>query len=60
MTYQIALIRSEPERRLYLAISSETYKAITKSDLIQDAIQKYSINLLIFDVAKEEIVEWIE
>jgi hypothetical protein len=58
LAYQLGLSKKEPDRFLYLAITTDVYNAILENDLIQDLIKKYNINLLIFSYNKE-IIQWI-
>lgn len=60
LNYRLALRKEQPERILYLAISSDTYQDFFNRQFIQDAIAEYQIKLLIFDPIKEEVVLWKE
>ena len=58
--YRIGLEESDPERLLYLAVPLDAYHAFFTKKLAQTVMQRYSINLMVFDVNKEEIVQWIK
>jgi hypothetical protein len=47
-----------PERKLYLAISKDTYEKLFKQKAIRLIIDRYQIPLIIVDAKKEEIVKW--
>ncbi len=55
LNYRLALRKEQPERILYLAISSDTYQDFFNRQFIQDAIAEYQIKLLIFDPIKLEL-----
>ncbi len=59
MLYRSALRRKEPERLLYLAVSSaafaEYFNTIEGRDLIEDE----TLRLLVFHAVREERVRWI-
>lgn len=58
INYRYALSRLEPERVLYLAVPQVTYKIFFQRPFIQSVIQGTQVSLLVFDVEKEEIVQW--
>ena len=58
LNYQIMLEVSEPDRQLYLAVPLEIYETFFQSRFAQAAIQRYQLNLLIYDPVREEILEW--
>ena len=60
LNYRLALKKEQPERILYLAISSDIYQDFFTRQFIQDAIAEYQIKLLIFDPIKEEVILWKE
>lgn len=60
INYRIALEEDDPERSLYLAIPSDIYRRFFNYSFIQKVIQRNQILLLVYDVAKEEIVRWIK
>ena len=60
LNYRSALRDTEPDRTLYLAISSDIYHDFFSRLFIQHRIAEHQLKLLIFDRAKEEIVLWKE
>ncbi|MEM6699993.1 MAG: element excision factor XisH family protein [Bacteroidota bacterium] len=58
--YTVALEDKEPERKLFLAIPRETYEDLFMEPIIQKVLERQGINLLVFDIKKEEIVKWIK
>ncbi|NEP78222.1 MAG: fatty-acid oxidation protein subunit alpha [Okeania sp. SIO3B3] len=59
INYRIALEEQEAERRLYLAVPSDIYKRFFKYPFIQTVISRNEIPLIIYDVEKEAIAQWI-
>ena len=58
LNYRIAL-EDEPERILYLAVPQETHETFFKKELVQKSIRTYAVRLIVYNVASEEITEWI-
>ncbi len=58
MNYRLALMKKEPERILYLAVPSDTYKSFFNLEFIQLVIQQYQLKLIIYDSVNEVIVKW--
>jgi hypothetical protein len=54
----LALKNEEPERILYLAISSEVYKEDFAIPFIKAALKANRVKYLVFDIEKEVIVKW--
>ncbi|MDM3851953.1 MAG: element excision factor XisH family protein [Aphanizomenon gracile PMC627.10] len=54
-----ALKRLEPERVLYLAVPLTTYKTFFQLDFPKDMILENSVKMVIYDVEKEVIFQWI-
>ncbi len=59
INYRIALEDNDPERLLYLAIPLDIYKRFFKYAFIQTVIQRNQIPLLVYDIQKQEIAQWI-
>ncbi|MBX7169850.1 MAG: hypothetical protein K1X72_02760 [Pyrinomonadaceae bacterium] len=58
--YQTLLKRQQPERRLYLAIPQEKYFDLFDENEIGNLIlEDYNLSIIVFDIASEEIVQWI-
>jgi len=60
LNYRVALKLKEPERVLFLAVPIKVYRNFFTEELAQLSIAEYQVKLLIFDPAKEEVVEWID
>jgi len=59
ITYRTALEIQEKERILYLAISSDIYEKFFVTIFIQNIIKQNNIYLLIYNIEKETIEQWI-
>ena len=59
LIYRAVLEEVQPDCLLYLAVRKTTYQAIFSEPIGQLVINKYRVNLLIFESQKEEIVQWI-
>lgn len=58
MNCRYALSKQEPERRLYLAVPSETYQSFFTQNFVQEVLQHYQVDLLIFNPEREDIQQW--
>ncbi|MEZ4659219.1 MAG: element excision factor XisH family protein [Caldilineaceae bacterium] len=58
--YQTYLEEVEPERKVYLAISSQTYHDTFRLKAVQRLVERFSIMLIVVDIDQKEIVGWIE
>ena len=57
--YSIYLEELEPERKLFLAISEEIFRQFFERKAVQIVTQTKNIPIIVVDVKKEEVVEWI-
>lgn len=57
--YSYILEEIEPDRKLYLAVSTNTYQNIFQLDIAQLIVKKRKLPLIIVDVETEEITQWI-
>ena len=57
--YQFCLRRTEPERKLYLAVAKAVWNSFFQRPSIQDFVNEQALNLLIFDADNAEVVQWI-
>jgi hypothetical protein len=57
--YRDTLARLEPERILYLAIRQEVYQDFFKEEIAQMVVENNHLKLIVFDVEKIEVVQWI-
>ena len=58
LNYRRALRNQEPNRVLYLAVPSQTYDEFFRLRFIEEGIEEYQINLLVYDVEDRRIVKW--
>lgn len=58
--YLDALAMNELDYTLYLSISNEAYTSYFSQSGTQFAVQQYRLKLLVVDVEREVIIEWIE
>ena len=58
MNYRAILRRKDPQRRLYLAVPSNTFDEFFQLEFTQVIIQDYQLSLVIYDVELEEILQW--
>ncbi|MGB3656036.1 MAG: XisH family protein [Rivularia sp. (in: cyanobacteria)] len=58
INYRYALEDFEVQRILYLAVPVKTYEDFFTMPFVQSVIQRSSVNLLIFNPEKQEIVQW--
>ena len=59
LLYRGVLARQEPERTLYLAISSKVYNGIFSTPFGRIALEDYGIKLVVWDPAREVIERWL-
>jgi hypothetical protein len=59
INYRGALRRLQPERVLYLAVPLTTYKTFFQLDFPKYMILENSVKMVIYDVEKEVIFQWI-
>ncbi|TRU27574.1 MAG: fatty-acid synthase [Microcystis aeruginosa Ma_SC_T_19800800_S464] len=57
--YQLLLKQVEPNRELYLAITTKMNEEIFSEPIGQLVIQELNLKLIIIDTNKEKIVQWI-
>lgn len=58
--YRSLLRHINPHRKIYLAVAQGEYKTYFERLSIQAIITDQQINLLIFDLQTEEVVQWID
>ncbi|NJK65024.1 MAG: fatty-acid oxidation protein subunit alpha [Synechococcaceae cyanobacterium SM2_3_1] len=59
INYRTALKMKDPDRKLYLAIPEIAYETFFQKDFPRLVIQEYKLDLIIYDVANEEIIQWL-
>ncbi len=58
MNYRLALETEKPEYVLYMAVPVDTYEAFFGTELVQAAVERYHIQLIVYQVKDEVIVRW--
>lgn len=58
LNYRLALEKLEPERVLYLAIPEDIYVEFFVDEFIQQVVQTYQLNLIVFNPVEESITQW--
>jgi hypothetical protein len=59
LIYQTFLAITQPEYIIYLAISKKIYEKFFTQVAIELILKKYQVLLVIIDINKEEIIQWI-
>ena len=58
--YRAFLRQIEPNREIFLAVSTEKYEKIFTRASVKFLVAEFRIKLFVFDPEKEEIIEWIK
>ncbi|NET79694.1 XisH family protein [Okeania sp. SIO1F9] len=59
LLYRAVLEEVQPDFLLYLAVRKITYQAIFSEPIGELVINKYKVNLLVFESKKQEVWQWI-
>jgi glucose-6-phosphate 1-dehydrogenase len=59
LNYQMVLESNEPSRILYLALPKSIYARILERDLIQAALSRHQVRVLVYNSEQEVIEQWI-
>ena len=59
LNYRDALEKIESNRQLYLAVRSPIYESFFQRRFIIAAVKRYQLELVIYDVQQEVIVQWL-
>lgn len=57
--YRAVMTRTEPNRKLYVAIHNEIFVDIFEEPLGRLMLEDYQIPLIVFDIQAEAILRWI-
>ena len=57
--YHLAINKLAPEYKLYIALGEKTYVRNLQKDLIQLAVSEHQLPLIVVNLEKEEIVQWL-
>jgi hypothetical protein len=60
LNYQIGLEEQEPDRILYLAVSSVIYTTYFQKKAVDRAIEKHQIKIIVIDIQTKKILQWIK
>ncbi len=60
INYRIALRKRSPTRILYLAVPDIIYDGIFSTQFGREIISEAHLEILVYDVPEERIVQWIE
>ncbi|NET08730.1 MAG: fatty-acid oxidation protein subunit alpha [Symploca sp. SIO2B6] len=58
INYRVALKVSAPERRLFLAIPDTAYKTFFQKEFPKMVIQEYQLNVFVYAIENEVILQW--
>ncbi|MBS1795726.1 MAG: XisH family protein [Acidobacteria bacterium] len=59
LNYKLALQKSESERVLFLAVPQKVYNEFFTIEFIAESISLHQVKILVYDIEKEVIAEWI-
>jgi hypothetical protein len=59
IAYRAALQSQEPNRTLYLAVSSDIYERFFITPFIQELVQQNQLYILNYDIEQEIITQWL-
>jgi hypothetical protein len=60
LNYAQAIEEQDPDRAIYLAVPIETYRDFFQLPFVHKMIQRYGVQLVIYDPDQEEIRQWIK
>lgn len=58
LTYRSALVKQEPDRKLYLAAPTHIYDRFFVMPFIQELTEQNQVPLLVYNIAQETIARW--
>jgi XisH protein len=58
LKYQLALEEEQPDRILYLAIPIDAYRSFFTLELPRRLVERYQVNLIVYEPEGETIVRW--
>jgi hypothetical protein len=59
LNYQMALEIADPERLLFLAVSSNVYQRLYERAVPPAALKRHKVRVLVYNELEEVIVQWI-
>ena len=57
--YRFLMAQLEPGRQLLLAVTEDIYSSFFQEPIVRPIVEGLPLHLLVFSVAKEEVVKWI-
>jgi len=60
LNYRVALEEQDPARMLYLAIPIDAYAPFFLQPLTQTILQRYGVQVIVYDPEREEVIQWID
>ena len=60
LNYRYALEQQDPRRALYLAIPIDAYSTFFVQPFVQAILQRYQLQVLVFEPEIEEVLQWIK
>ncbi len=60
MDYLAGLELQEPNRKLYLAISTKAYQALMENPLSKLSLRRFNVRVIIVNINTNRIVQWID
>jgi hypothetical protein len=59
MLYLSIIRRTDPDRKLYLAVDHETHASLFAREGIRAALEDCAVARVVVDVTREEVLSWI-
>ena len=60
LDYETGIEEQEPDREIFLAIPIEVWQKIQQIPLLLKILNKYTVDLLIYDIETKTVVQWIK
>jgi len=59
LNYRLALKLKQPHRQLFLAIPKEVHQSFFAEEFTLLSVAEYNLQIMVFDVQREEVLQWI-
>lgn len=59
LNYRLALKLKQPHRQLFLAIPKEVHQSFFTEEFTLLSVAEYNLQIMVFDVQREEVLQWI-
>ena len=60
LNYRVVLETQDPQRQLYLAVPIDAFAPFFQQPITQTILQRFGVQIMVFDPELEEIVQWID